>query len=138
MAIAGLTIASTAQAYSSKSAIFDAPLNPDEQALYDKGATMEIYEPTEHSGHSISHITAVADNHGRHTRKVNNPQPVLSLVFGMEDAGPAREEGKSMAEFRYTPSNCCLTEGWDKYHDRLFTHAYVREGMDAFKAVAAK
>jgi hypothetical protein len=75
--------------------IFDVPLSPDEQALYDRGAIMEMYEPTEHSGHSISHITAVADNHGRHARKVYNPEPVLSLVFGMEDGGPAREEERA-------------------------------------------
>jgi hypothetical protein len=54
----------------------------------------------------------------------------------MEDAAPAREEGKSMAESRYTSAQAeqfLFAEGWDKYHDRFLTRAYVQEGLDAYK-----
>jgi len=40
-----------------------------------------------------------------------------------------------MAEFRYTFSmtqQFLFAEGWDKYHSRFFTRAYVQEGMDAY------
>jgi hypothetical protein len=34
-------------------------LTPEEQALVDKGATMEMYSPKEHSRHFINHIGRV-------------------------------------------------------------------------------
>jgi len=135
-AIAGLTIGGTAKADPAKSPIFDVPFTPEEQALYDKDAIMEMYEPTQHSGHSINRITATADKNRRHWHNVTNPEPVLALVFGMEDAEPAREEGKNMAEMHYNPQMAqqfLFAEGWDKYHDRFFTRAYVQEGMQAYE-----
>ena len=126
-AIASLTIANATRA--------DEPLTAEEQALLDKGATMEMYEPNEHSRHFISHIEAFADKNRQHTRTLANPEPVLTFVFGMEDAEPAREEGKNMAESHYSPDMAqqfLFAQGWDKYHDRFFTRAYVQEGLDAY------
>jgi hypothetical protein len=110
-------------------------LTPEEQALLDKGATMEMYEPTKHSGHEIVHITAVKDGKNGKARSVK-PDAVLCFTFGMEDAQPAREEGRSMAEFHYTRAmveQFLFAEGWDKYHDRFFTRAYVQEGEQAYE-----
>ena len=120
---------------------FTASLTAEEQALYDKGATMERFNPSEHSGHSIAHISATRNGRTGKTVKVEDPEPVLCFVFGMEDAEPARSEGRSMAESRYTPSEAeqfLFAEGWDKYHDRFFTRAYVQEGMDAYTAARKK
>jgi hypothetical protein len=113
--------------------IMDVPLTAEEQALFDKGATMEMYEPSKHSGHQIVIIDIVPRDRNR--PKNSKPQRVLALIFGMEDAGPARSEGESMAAFNYSPSMAqqfLFAEGWDKYHDRYFTRAYVQEGMDAY------
>ncbi len=84
--VAGLVMATIVAAYD---------LTPEEQALVTKGATMQMYKPTEHSRHFIAHIDAKKDNK---TDKV----PVLCFVFGIEDAKPAREEGRSMADFHYS------------------------------------
>jgi hypothetical protein len=105
-------------------------LTTEEQALADKGATMEMYQPNEHSRHYLTSIRASGKAHEKET-----PEPVLCFVFGMEDAAPAREEGKSMAEFHYSRSQAdqfLFAQGWDKYHDRFFTRAYVQEGLEAF------
>jgi hypothetical protein len=114
-------------------------LTAEEQALADKGAVMQMYKPDEHSRHFIAHIDAVTDPNTGRTRKMaaNNSQPVLCFVFGMEDAQPAREQGRSMAEFRYTPEQAhefLFAQGWDKYHDRFFTRCYVQEGENAYDA----
>jgi hypothetical protein len=79
-------------------------LTSEEQALFDKGSTMEAFSPNEHSSHTIVHITAT--KHGKNGKEhtIDNPQPILCLTWGMEDAQLAREEGKSMAEFRYSPA----------------------------------
>jgi hypothetical protein len=116
-------------------------LTPEEQALLNKGAVMEMYKPDEHSRHFITHIDAVADSQTRKTRKIENPEPVLCLVFGMEDAEAARKEGRSMAEFRYSRDQAhefLFAQGWDKYHDRFFTRAYVQEGEDAYDEAMKK
>src|SRR5258708_11076708 len=112
-------------------------LTPEEQALVDKGATMETFDQNEHSRHQIVHIEGVQDSKGGKMRKINNPDPVLCFVFGMEDAAPARAEGQNMAEMHYSPAQAeqfLFAEGWDKYHDRFFTRAYVQEGLEAFNA----
>ena len=105
-------------------------LTPEEQALVDKGATMQMYKPTEHSRHFIAQID------GKDNAKI----PVVCFVFGMEDAKPAQEEGKSMAEFHYTRAEAnqfLFAEAWDRYHDRVFTRCYVQEGEKAYDATAS-
>jgi len=116
-------------------------LTPEEQALVDKGATMEMYSPKEHSRHFINHIDAVKDNKTGKMRKIENPDPILCFVFGMEDAAPAREEGRSMAEFHYSRAQAeqfLFAQGWDKYHDRFFTRCYVQEGEKAYNKARNK
>jgi hypothetical protein len=110
-------------------------LTAEEQALVDKGATMEMFAPNEHSRHYITHLEATS--HNGKVQKTENPEPVLCFVFGMEDAAPARAEGQGMAEFKYSPTEAqqfLFAQGWDKYHDRFFTRAYVQEGLEAFNA----
>jgi hypothetical protein len=118
-------------------------LTAEEQALADKGAVMQMYKPDEHSRHFIAHIDAVTDPKTGKTRKMaNNSQPVLCFVFGIEDAGPAREQGCSMGESHYSPEQAhefLFAQGWDKYHDRFFTRCYVQEGEAAYdQAVKAQ
>jgi hypothetical protein len=108
----------------------------EEQALLDKNRTMEMYKPDEHSRHFIARIETAADPKTGEARKISkDAQAVLCFVFGMEDAKPAREEGRSMAECQYTPSQAhefLFAEGWNKYHDRFFTRCYVQEGENAY------
>jgi hypothetical protein len=110
----------------------------EEQALLDKNRTMEMYKPDEHSRHFIARIESAADPKTGEKRKISkDAQAVLCFVFGMEDAKPAREQGRSMAEFHYTPSQAhefLFAQGWDKYHDRFFTRCYVQEGEAAYEA----
>lgn len=118
-------------------------LTKEEQALVDKGAVMEMYKPDEHSQHFIAHIDSVTDPKTGRVRNVpDKAQSVVCFVFGIEDAEPAREQGRSMAEFHYTPSQAhefLFAQGWDKYHDRFFTRCYVQEGEGAYdKAVKAQ
>jgi hypothetical protein len=109
----------------------------EEQALLDKNQTMEMYKPDEHSRHFIARIESAADPKTGEKRKISkDAQAVLCFVFGMEDAQPAREQGRNMAEFRYTPEQAhefLFAQGWDKYHDRFFTRCYVQEGEDAYQ-----
>lgn len=111
-------------------------LTKEEQALVDKGAVMEMYKPDEHSRHFIAHIDSVTDPKTGKTRNVpNKSQRVVCFVFGIEDAEAAREQGRSMAEFHYSPSQAhefLFAQGWDKYHDRFFTRCYVQEGENAY------
>jgi hypothetical protein len=102
---------------------------------------MEMYQPDEHSRHSIDHIDAVKNSKTGKMQKIENPEPVLCFVFGMEDAAPARAEGKSMAESHYSRAQAeqfLFLEGWDKYHDRFFTRCYVQEGEDAYDTVVKR
>jgi hypothetical protein len=111
-------------------------LTPEEQALLNKGAIMEMYEPNQHSRHFITRLESVIDGKTGKPRKIENPQPVLCFVFGMEDAEVARKEGRNMAEVHYSRAQAeqfLFAEGWDKYHDRFFTRAYVQEGMNAYE-----
>ena len=111
----------------------------EEQALVDKGAFIEVYKPSEHSRHFIAHIDALKDGPTGKTR--NTPgasQTVVCFVFGIEDADPARKEGRSMAECNYSRSQAhefLFAQGWDKYHDRFFTRCYVQEGEAAYDQV---
>jgi hypothetical protein len=111
-------------------------LSEEEQALVDKGAIMQMYKPDEHSRHFIAHIDSVTDPQTARARNVpNKSQTVVCFVFGIEDAEPAREQGRSMAEFQYSPSQAhefLFAQGWDKYHDRFFTRCYVQEGEKAY------
>jgi hypothetical protein len=118
-------------------------LTKEEQALVNKGAVMEMYKPDEHSRHFIAHIDSVTDPKTGKARNVpDKAQSVVCFVFGIEDAEPAREQGRSMAEFNYTSSQAhefLFAQGWDKYHDRFFTRCYVQEGEGAYdKAVKAQ
>ena len=115
-------------------------LTEEEQALVDKGAIMQMYKPDEHSRHFIAHIDSVTDPRTGRARNVpNKSQTVVCFVFGIEDAEPAREQGRSMAEFYYSSSQAhefLFAQGWDKYRDRFFTRCYVQEGEAAYdKAV---
>jgi hypothetical protein len=111
-------------------------LTKEEQGLVNKGAVMEMYKPDEHSRHFIAHIDSVTNPKTGKTRNIpNKSQVVVCFVFGIEDAEPAREQGRSMAEFHYIPSQAhefLFAQGWDKYHDRFFTRCYVQEGEDAY------
>jgi hypothetical protein len=110
----------------------------EEQALLNKNRTMEMYKPDEHSRHFVAHIDSATDPKTGEKRKIpKDAQSVLCFVFGMEDAQPAREEGRSMAECQYSPSQAhefLFAEGWNKYHDRFFTRCYVQEGENAYNA----
>ena len=109
----------------------------EEQALLDKNRTMEMYKPDEHSRHFVARIESAADPKTGEKRKISKvASAILCFVFGMEDAQPAREQGRSMAEFRYTPQQAhefLFAQGWDKYHDRFFTRCYVQEGEAAYE-----
>src|SRR5438445_11739328 len=109
----------------------------EEQAFLDKNRIMQMYKPDEHSRHFIAHIDSATDPKTGEKRKISkDAQAVLCFVFGMEDAQPAREQGRSMAEFRYTPEQAhefLFAQGWDKYRDRFFTRCYVQEGEDAYQ-----
>jgi hypothetical protein len=118
-------------------------LTAEEQALVNKGAVMQMYKPDEHSRHFIAHIDSATDPRTGKTRKIpNDSQAVVCSVFGIEDAEPARKEGRSMAECHYSPSQAhefLFAQGWDRYHDRFFTRCYVQEGEGAYdKAVKAQ
>jgi hypothetical protein len=115
-------------------------LTKEEQDLVDKGAIMQMYKPDEHSRHFIAHIDSATDPQTGKTRKIpKDSQKVVCFVFGIEDAEPAREQGRSMAEFHYSPSQAhefLFAQAWDKYHDRFFTRCYVQEGENTYdKAV---
>src|SRR6202162_6520218 len=70
-----------------------------EQALLDKNRTMEMYKPDEHSRHFVARIDSATDPKTGENRKISkDAQAVLCFVFGIEDAQPAREQGRSMAE----------------------------------------
>jgi len=115
-------------------------LTAEEQALVDKGAVMEMYKPDEHSRHFIAHVDSVTDPKTGKPRKMsNNPQALVCFVFGLEDAEPARKEGRSMAECHYSPAQAhdfLFAQGWDKYRDRFFTRCYVQEGEAAYDKAA--
>jgi hypothetical protein len=101
-------------------------LSPEEQALLSKGAFVEMHEPSMHSGHEIGSIQ------GQGSKKWDT---VLMLIFGKEDIAVARAEGRNMREAHYTSKmayDFLFAEGWDKFHDRYFTRAYVQEGLDGF------
>jgi len=111
-------------------------LSPEEQALYDKGLTMETYDTSKHSGHEILHITPRSPD-GKAQDKSATSEAVLSFNFGMEDAAAARSEGRDMAQAHYAPAMAhefLFAEGWDKYHDRFFTRCYIQEGEDAYQS----
>lgn len=123
MALTGLAITNTAKA--------DDDFSDDEKALLAKGASAELFEPTKPHRHWIGTITAngISDQ-------------VVMITFGQEDATPAREEGKSMAEFHYTEAlaeQFLFAEAWDKYKpDRFFTRAYLQVGMEAYHGALTK
>lgn len=110
----------------------------EEQALLNKNRTMEMYKPDEHSRHFVARIDSATDPKTGENRKISkDAQAVLCFVFGIEDAQPAREQGRSMAECHYTSEQAhefLFAQGWDKYHDRFFTRCYVQEGEAAYEA----
>lgn len=112
----------------------------EEQALLDKNRVMQMYKPDEHSRHFIAQIDSATDPKTGEKRKISkNAQAVLCFVFGLEDAQPAREQGRSMAESHYTAQQAhefLFAQGWDKYHDRFFTRCYVQEGENAYEEAA--
>jgi hypothetical protein len=117
-------------------------LTSEEQALVNKGAVMEMYKPDEHSRHFIAQIDSATDPQTGKTRKIpKDSQKVVCFVFGIEDAEPAREQGRSMAECHYGRSQAeqfLFAQGWDKYHDRFFTRCYVQEGENAYDLKATE
>jgi hypothetical protein len=112
----------------------------EEQALLNKNRTMEMYKPDEHSRHFVARIDSATDPKTGENRKISkDAQAVLCFVFGIEDAQPAREQGRSMAECHYTSEQAhefLFAQGWDKYHDRFFTRCYVQEGEAAYQKEA--
>ena len=110
----------------------------EEQALLDKNRIMQMYKPDEHSRHFVAHIESAQDPKTGEKRKISkDDSAVLCFVFGMEDAKPAREQGKSMAECKYSPQQAhefLFAQGYEKYHDRFFTRCYVQEGEQAYEA----
>src|SRR5881392_4257284 len=73
-------------------------LTKEEQALVNKGAVMEMYKHDEQSRHFTAHIDSVTDPKTGKARNVpDKTQSVVCFVFGIEDAEPAREQGRSMA-----------------------------------------
>lgn len=109
----------------------------EEQALIKKNLVMQMYKPDEHSRHFIAQLESATDPKTGERRKLPKDKSVVCFVFGVEDAKPAREQGKSMAEFHYTPERAhefLFAQGWDKYHDRFFTRCYVQEGENAYEA----
>ena len=109
----------------------------EEQALLDKNRVMQMYKPDEHSRHFVAQIDSATDPKTGEKRKISkDASAVLCFVFGIEDAKPAREQGKSMAEFHYTPQQAhefLFAQGYEKYHDRFFTRCYVQEGENAYE-----
>lgn len=109
----------------------------EEQALLDKNRIMQMYKPDEHSRHFVANIDSATDPKTGEKRKISkDASAVLCFVFGMEDAQPAREQGRSMAESHYSREQAhefLFAQGWDKYHDRFFTRCYVQEGEDAYQ-----
>jgi hypothetical protein len=109
----------------------------EEQALVNKGAFMEMYKPDEHSRHFIANISATDPRTEGTKKPAKNSPAVVCFVFGIEDAQPARSEGRSMAECHYSPQQAhefLFAQGWGKYHDRFFTRCYVQEGENAYEA----
>jgi hypothetical protein len=110
-------------------------LTPEEQTLVDKGAVMQSYKPGEHSRHFITTLDSVTDPQTGEKRKIDNPPKVICFVFGVEDAEPARKEGRRMAAAHYSRAKAGQTlskQAQDKYHDRFFIRAYVQEGQNAY------
>src|SRR6266404_3178473 len=109
-----------------------------EQTLLDKIRIIQMYKPDEHSRHFIAHIDSATDPKTGEKRKISkDAQAVLCFVFGMEDAQPAREQGRSMAESHYSSEQAhefLFAQGWDTYRDRFFTRCYVQEGEAAYEA----
>jgi hypothetical protein len=110
----------------------------EELALYKEGAVMDTYETEKPSGHHITYIQPLDDNH-----KPKGPKSkILAINFGIEDAKAAREEGLSMAQFHYSRAQAhdfIFAEGWSKYQpDRFFTRAYVQEAETAFLKASAR
>jgi hypothetical protein len=122
-AVAAFALATEAQAQEFSTG----KLSAEEQAAYQKGDVIEIYHTDKPSGHQIGKIRP----EGKTIQLT-----VLIVNFGREDAAAARAEGRSMATFKYTPAAAeqfLFAEGWDKYHDRFFTRAYVQEGLSAYE-----
>ena len=98
---------------------------------------MQMYKPDEHTRHFIARIDSATDpKTGEKLKIPKDAKAVLCFVFGMEDAQPAREQGRSMAESHHSPEQAhefLFAQGWDKYHDRFFTRCYVQEGEDAYQ-----
>ncbi len=129
----------TASSFATIGSIQADKFTKEEQALLNKNRTMEMYKPDEHSRHFVARIDSATDPKTGETRKISkNAQAVLCFVFGMEDAKPAREQGRSMAECKYSPQQAhefLFAQGWEKYHDRFFTRCYVQEGEAAYEEV---
>jgi len=109
----------------------------EEQALIKKNMVMQMYKPDEHSRHFVAQLESATDPKTGEKRKISkDARSVVCFVFGIEDAQPAREQGKSMAECKYSSQQAhefLFAQGWDKYHDRFFTRCYVQEGENAYQ-----
>jgi hypothetical protein len=97
----------------------------EERALQRRNLMMEMYRPTEHTGHTILWMRV----------KGSNRSKVLAFNFGIELGQEARAQGREMRGFNYTPAMAqqfLFAQGWDKFHDRFYTRAYVQEGMAGY------
>jgi hypothetical protein len=136
MTMKKLTLVLTATACLMKAASADefdpGPLTTEEKELQRQGAIMEVYQPNDHSGYSVGWIKPVDAN-----GKVIKGKGIKVLVcnFGMEYVQKARAQGREMAGFHCTPvmaQQFLFAQGWDEFHDRFYTRAYVQEGMSGY------
>jgi hypothetical protein len=101
----------------------------EERALQRRNEVMEMYRPTEHTGHMIGLVRVVGPNaNGRRVK-------LLIFNFGIELAQQARSQGREMRAFNYTPAMAqqfLFAQGWDRSKDRFYTRAYVQEGMAGY------
>ena len=98
---------------------------PEEQALLQKHLVMEVYRPNEHSGHRIETITGSKGS-----------GPVLTFVFGREDAQIAIRAGREVSTL---PSDVAqrrlLAAAASRYpgHE-FFIHCFMNVAADAYNS----
>jgi hypothetical protein len=100
-------------------------LTSEQQALMENGKWMQMYSPGEHSRCFTTRITATRHGKNGAVHEIENPESVLVVVFGVEDATPARNQAKEMAQNGYSAAEAdkfLFAQGYEKYHgNRFFT-----------------
>lgn len=97
---------------------------PEEQGLLDRHMIMEVFAPTQHSGHCVRAPKGI---------------PVLIFVFGREDAEPARKEGAALAVAGYKPDVAVqqlLVTARGKYpSDPFFVKCWMDVAANAYNSL---